>query len=94
MLLETPFAHPSCSMSCIRRGHRALELDNSQYWSWTTDSMASSQPFCYGPEGVPERILELLRISTSITAQDLLQSLYEQLKDTRVCVPPAAFSCC
>lgn len=30
MLLETPLTHPSCPMSCVRRGHRVLALASSQ----------------------------------------------------------------
>lgn len=31
MLLETSLTHPSCSMSCVRRGHRVLVLASSQW---------------------------------------------------------------
>lgn len=31
MLLETSLTHPSCPMSCIRRGHRVLVLASSQW---------------------------------------------------------------
>ena len=47
-----------------------------------------------GLEGVPERILEVFRISTSIAAQDLLQSLHVQPMDTKGYAPIAVFLCC